>query len=129
MPWLRDTASLVLLLEWSERQWLSGLFIPKGLLRAVPDLLYFLSAGRRSERGFEPELPNFRADLRRSTCISQVYPFPPTSYPPPLHQVSKLLVFSDLREACAAKFPVFRTLGSGGLENKGVKNLLETSVA
>ena len=51
---------------------------------------------------------------------------PPPSYPPPLHQVSKFLVFSDLREASAIKFFVFRTLGSAGHENKGVKNLLET---
>ena len=58
---------------------------------------------------------------RRADCR---YPSP-LSYPPPLHQVSKLLVFSDLREACFVKFFVFRTLGSGGLENKGVKNLLK----
>ena len=33
---------------------------------------------------------------------------PPPSYPPPLHQVSKLLVFSDLREALAVKFFIFQ---------------------
>ena len=56
------------------------------------------------------------------------YPLPP-SYPPPLHQVSKLLVFSDLREDRFVKFFVFRSLGSGGLENKGVKNLLKNPAA
>jgi len=66
--------------------------------------------------------PSSWPEMRPCVCIFHLpTPLPPTSYPPPLHQVSRSIVFSDLREASAVKFFFFRTLGSDGLENKRVK--------
>jgi len=71
-----------------------------------------MSAGFQEARSSGTELPlSLQPEMRPWICMIRLpVPSPREYYPPPLLQVSKFPVFSDLREALAVKFFIFQGL-------------------
>ena len=69
-----------------------------------------ISAGFQEAWFAETEVPlSLRPEMRPWICMIHLpVPLVPPFLSPPLHQVSKFLVVSDLREACAVKFFIFQ---------------------